>query len=167
MSEPKWFELGQLQSPVQRLGIDKMLYSEDKKKQLFTDTKNYITQKNTFLQDELPKINADWKTFMERDDLKDIPISDRTALADRLASSRYAEIKKISEELWPNADMGYKQQANLNTAQNVVDGNIVAKAAPKKRGRKPKAQKIAKAPKTEKIAKAPAKKRGRPKKAAK
>jgi hypothetical protein len=161
----EWHKYGQLQSPMQRLGLDKMLYNEDKKKELFTDTKNYVTKRNDFLQNEMKKIDDEWLAFMKRGekdgDLFGIPISERTALADRLAVSKKTEIAKIADDLWPNADLGYKQQANLNTAQNIVEGNIVAKAAPKKRGRKANA-----APKM-KAEKVPAMKRGRPKKAAK
>ena len=149
----EWFKMGQLQSPAERLGLDKYLYKEAKKKELFTNTKDYLTKRNEFLQKSSSQVNNKWKEFMERDDLKEIPIAERTQLADRLAKSTLDEYQRIAEELYPNADLGYKQASNLNVAQNVVEGNIVTKAPAKKRGRKPK---------TEKKTKATAKKRGRP-----
>lgn len=137
-----WFSYGQLKSPFERLGLDETLYKEQKKKELFTDTKNYLTSRNTLLQTMMPEINNLWKKQMDSPQLQSIPISERTRLADKMAVSMANQFKQIVEELYPNADMAYKQQSNNIIAENIVAGNIAkmpneAKTK-KKRGGRPK-----------------------------
>lgn len=138
----QWIEYGETRSPFVRLGLDKGLYNEDKKTQLYTDTKNYLTQRNKFLQDAVPRVNGSWMTSMK--ELENIPYMERKLLSDNIATRTWEEYKKIADKLFPNADLAYGQASSLNIAKDVADSNLAISidGQKKKRGRPRKAEVI-------------------------
>ena len=118
----QWHNYGRLRPPTEDFGFEKLFYDEEKKKELFTDTKNYITNRNTFLQKEKNTINLDWSGFMDKH--KDIPYGEREKLANRIATEKFKQIMAIAEEIYPNSDLAYKSQLSSNVAQNVLSSNI-------------------------------------------
>ena len=62
MSDKKnWTDYGLLQSPLEELGMDKILYNDSRKKELYTNTNDYINQKNTLLKDLLGDVNTTYE----------------------------------------------------------------------------------------------------------
>eukprot|EP01080_Neovahlkampfia_damariscottae_P013024 gene13024-7839_t len=49
------------------------------------------------------------------------PLKERQRLAFEAAKQKKAEIFRIVDDIYPMADMAYKQASNISNAQNVVD----------------------------------------------
>lgn len=134
-----WTKYGQIVSPIERLGYNQYFYQEGKKKDLFLDTKNYITKRNEFIGGVKPLVDNAWKDVMEKN--SDIPILERTRIADNFAKKTFDLYQSLADELYPNANLAYKQQGDLNIAQKVIEGNVIKAKSKGKRGRpKKKAQ---------------------------
>eukprot|EP01080_Neovahlkampfia_damariscottae_P013188 gene13188-9546_t len=142
MSETNWTKYGLLRSPMEELGMDDAIYKSGKKTDLYTNTKDYVTERNNLLGSLSKDIDESFKKIMENDDLKKakVPLKERQRLAFEASRQKKAEILKIVDEVYPMADMAYKQASSISNAQNVVDGNLLGSTAskPKKKSGRPR-----------------------------
>eukprot|EP01080_Neovahlkampfia_damariscottae_P013037 gene13037-7924_t len=140
MSKTNWTEYGLLRSPMEELGMDDAIYKSGKKTDLYTNTKDYVTAKNKLLGELSKGIDESFKSIMENKSLDNagVPLRERQRLAFEASRQKKAEILKIVDEVYPMADIAYKQASSISNAQNVVDGNLLGSTASKpkkKRGR--------------------------------
>ena len=132
MSETNEIKDWQLhRSPAERIGLDKLIYREGKKVDLFTNTKNYVTERNKLFNDLTSGIQTTYDNIMNK--LKDsgVPYAERDRIAMKASNDKKNEMINIIDELFPMADSAYKQVSNLSKAQNVVDGNIMGSTTSK------------------------------------
>lgn len=148
----KWSEFGILKSPFSALGLEEDLYKTMKKSELYTDTKQYISKRNKYIESIANKVNKAWLDTMK--EMADVPYGERKKLADKIAKKVSKDQMEIANELYPNATQALEQAANLGKVKDIVEGNLAVKPA-----RKPRAPKAPKEP-TEPTGK----KRGRPRK---
>jgi len=151
----KWSEFGILKSPFSALGLEEDLYKTMKKSELYTDTKQYISKRNKYIESIANKVNKAWLDTMK--EMADVPYGERKKLADKIAKKVSKDQMEIANELYPNADQALEQASNLSKVKDIVEGNLAVKPA-----RKPRAPK---APTAQTETSAPTgKKRGRPRK---
>lgn len=117
-----WTEYGELVSPFERLGFEDKLYQEERKKALFTDTKNYLTQRSDFMQKSEKQISDAWKGVM--DTLKGVPYQEKKRIADKVAKRTYDEWKLMSEELYPDGKAALQNAGNLGATVALAEGNL-------------------------------------------
>ena len=146
-----WTDYGLLRSPLEELGMDKILYNDSRKKELYTNTNDYINQKNILLKDLLGDVNTTYETLYKR--LGDVPHKEKQRVAMQAAARKKQEVLQIVDELYPMADQALRLAGNVNMAQEAVKGNIIGSASTsakprKKKGGRPKGSKNKK--KTEK-----------------
>lgn len=127
MTENKWLNFGQLTSPFEKLGYDKVLFGETKKKEIFTDTKNYLDNRQKFLNSMPDIINGAWESIMNDTNLSGVPFSEKERLANQHAEKTKDRYHEIMNTVWPAPEVAYGQQQNLNVASNVASGNVVVK----------------------------------------
>eukprot|EP01080_Neovahlkampfia_damariscottae_P013233 gene13233-10313_t len=140
MSKKNWTDYGLLRSPMEELGMDDAIYKSDKKTALYTNTKDYVTERNKLLgelSNGINGIDASFESIMKNDSLikAKVPLRERQRLAFEAAKQKKAEILRIVDDVFPMADMAYKQASSISSAQNAVDGNLLGSSTAKKKGK--------------------------------
>lgn len=122
-----WSQYGTLQSPFDALGYSKELYEQGKKSNLLTDTKNYLSGRNTFLQGAKAAVDNSWKNIMGSTgaQMASVPRNMKAALAKKIAQQTYEEYKNMADILYPAAENVLDGNLNqVNAAEAITKGNI-------------------------------------------
>lgn len=139
---------GLLVSPFESFGYDKKLHDEERKKELFTDTKKYITDRFNFIKGMKDTINNTYKSTFDNVEIQKLPIKDRMDISKRASENVMKQFENVAEEIWPDPNRALQLQSNINVATEVVKDNMSVPSAVVKKPRKAKAK--AKAPKAKK-----------------
>lgn len=121
----EWVQYGLLESPFKDLN-DKV-YKDQKKVDLYTDTKKYIGDRNTYLQGIPDKVNNAFKAVFTDETLKKIPLKTRQQIAKQIGEATYNEHMKILNTLYPDAKDALVNQNKLNISKAVVEGDAPLK----------------------------------------
>jgi len=138
MSKINWAEkYGMLQSPVEQLGLDQVIYKNSRKHELFTKTGDYLTARNTFFETESKAINKKFAEFMDRTDLETVPLIEKKRLGMDIVKNSINQMNKIADDLWPMADKALENAGKVNASMEIQKGNIIGDVVMKKGGRPP------------------------------
>jgi hypothetical protein len=126
-----------LTSPMQQLGLDEVIYKSGRKTDLYTNTGDYIKDRNILLGKLSEQVNTAFDSTMKNIG-EAVPMRERKRIAFEVAKQKKSEILKIVDEVFPMADKAYSQASNISKAKNIVEGNLIgldSEKPKKKRGR--------------------------------
>lgn len=128
-----WTKFGLLKSPFEELGFSEKLYEDQRKKDLVTNTKDYLNKRNEFLAKAKDLVDNAWTTSMDM--MKNVPHLEKTKLSNKIATNYFNTYQDVAKELFPGGDTALKNAGNINLAEEIRDGNIGVSTTTGKRGR--------------------------------
>lgn len=136
----EWLKYGLTEPPSQTNGLDAYVDREKKKKNLITNTGDYLSKQSKNLTEIPEKVN---RTFYDTmDALSDIPYNARKKIADQAVDDELKRDLQVNELMYPNANQALKVAGAKYTAGQTLKGNITKVSKPRKaKVSKPKKEK--------------------------
>lgn len=98
MANP-WLEYGLVKSPF--ADEEEKIYKNNRKTQLFTNTKDYIAKRNEYMSSLKDDVDNQYIKTMRELKARDIPLKKAQELAKDMGKNLFDEGKKIAQVLWP------------------------------------------------------------------